>query len=360
MAELIEFSGLEICDAKAREEIEKLKRTKKYLFIADSYGIGSNPDGLTLTTWTTLVPQYLGLTEGSYLVSNVSGSGFCAGTKYINQLQAFDIEDKTTITDIIVCGGANDRVFTVEEVETAIQTFMDYVKSNFPNATVRVGHIGWSVKQANSGVCAAVSLRAYRNAVKYGALYLNNVEYSNHEYDAFVTDGWHPGQQAQNTISRCIANAILTGSCNVSGGVKNMVNAQCVFEGGISYNESNEVPIRTAINNEIALLYSVAFMNVTFTARDIVAFTQYDLLKLGKSRFVSGAISGNTSIINTTLTLIKTDNTKVHLPGALLLTTDSEGETYLAFRVYGDTATYTNVKSVNISPFKFNLLSEWC
>lgn len=359
MSEIVQIAGFEIVDAKARKDINTLKN-KKYLFIADSYGVGSNPDGLTLTTWTKLVPQYLGLTTDDYKVSNVSGSGFVVGTTYLNQLKSFVVDDKNSITDIVVCGGANDRTSTVTEIETAISTFMDYAKENYPNATVRVGHIGWSVNQNNSGVCSAVSLQAYRNVVKYGGVYLNNVEYSNHEYDAFVSDGWHPGQKAQDMISRCIANAILTGSCNVSYAVKNLDTAECVFDGGIVFGSSNLPPIRTTLCNNVALLYSIAFMNVTFTARDIVAFTQYNLLKLGKSRLVSGALSANTSIENTTLTLIKNDNTKIHLPGALMLTTDNDGETYLAFRVYGDTATYTNVKSVNISPFKFNLNSEIC
>lgn len=243
------FSGFEVCDAKARERITKLeeKNTNKfYIFIGDSYANEENE-------WVEHCASNLKITTDNYMKKAEGSTGFaCANSSnktFLSLLQeAYETiisTDTNTnkVTDIVVCGGANDNTYTVEQIKTAISEFMTYAKANFPNATVKIGAIGWTSDTTKIIEYAKV-VRAYTESVNYGAEYLNNVQYVLHNYDLISSDGVHPTEEGYSILGSYIAQAIKTGSCNVIYNQRKMQN------------DTATMVVYESLNNNLVSIYS--------------------------------------------------------------------------------------------------------
>lgn len=198
------------------ENTLSLLTDKKYLFIGDSYGTGQNELQEQTTPWTTLVPQYMGLTnEVNSWTNSHNGSGFVNGYTFIAQLQYMaEVVPTDEITDIIIVGGYNDKSKEDSVIENKISELMTYAKTTYPNAKVKFGCVGWSrdyaVRQEIIG-----KLPVYQRITKYGGEYLNNTEWILHDYSLFGDDHYHPNQNGQNELSKYLVEAIKTGSCDV-------------------------------------------------------------------------------------------------------------------------------------------------
>ncbi len=203
---------------------EETQDDRKYIFIGDSYGSGYTEYDGVLTAWTTYLPTYLGLEEEDYYAMAVPGAGFVNGNRcgrdFLCQLeyvteQEVRFEEKNEITDIVVLGGYNDQTYTAEEIGAAISDFCAYAKANYPNATVRVGAVGWSTKEENKNQILKNSIPAYKSVINYGGAYLYNTEFLGRCQENFVSDGIHPNQNGQIQISRGVAEALIDGSCHI-------------------------------------------------------------------------------------------------------------------------------------------------
>lgn len=123
-----------------QNEINNLK-THKYLFVGDSYGDNTGE-------WPYIVKNSLAIADENFNNVCVSGAGFIdyGGGTYLEQVTNFN-GDKESITDIILCGGLNDsRYSNYNDANTALSpaiiAFNNYVRANYPNATVYIGYIG--------------------------------------------------------------------------------------------------------------------------------------------------------------------------------------------------------------------------
>lgn len=363
MAEFKKLNGYDVCDEQARKDISILKN-RKFIFIGDSYGAGSDGgDGLTLTTWTTLIKQYLNIPDENYYTSSVGYAGFLNGsTKFIDILKSFDetITDKESITDIVVCGGYNDKYHNQSDIEGAISEFATYVKTKYPNATFRVGCIGWHNGQYGSHPIAKQVLPAYKNVVKYGGCYLNNIEYTMHLYNSFVSDGVHPNQTGNNNIAKHLANALLTGSADVVYHDVGLDSISCQLDGGAV--TSNASLIRSSLNNNITTLWSRAWTNITFNNIELTENYIYSACKLGKSRVAAGEcnIDGDDFYNNVISTecFFKVNGSLQRYPVLLYLMSDNNNDTYIGYRILGTGAKLQNVTGVNIPPFRFVMDSQ--
>ncbi len=208
---------------------ETVEDDRKYIFIGDSYGSGHTDNDGMLTPWTTYLPSYLGLEEEDYYKMAVPGAGFIkgnhSGRSFLHQLKYVTEnnmrqEDKNEITDIVVLGGYNDLEYSTDEIESAIASFCAYAKENYPNATVRIGAVGWTTDDDNKEQILKNSVPAYKKVVNYGGTYLYNTEFLARCQDNFVSDGIHPNQSGQIQISRGVAEALVDGSCHIPENVQ--------------------------------------------------------------------------------------------------------------------------------------------
>lgn len=143
-------------------------------------------------------------------------------------IQAHTRFPNSIFTDIIVCGGYNDRTNTAAQIESAIVDFIDQAKTYYPNVQVYIGHVGYNKQGSSSDTSVApsnwteirqhmkeIGIPAYKNCIKYGAIYLNNVEYALNETGLTATDGYHPSEAGNRCIAKAVAKAFLYGSAPI-------------------------------------------------------------------------------------------------------------------------------------------------
>lgn len=218
--------------------LSNLVKNRRFIVIGDSYCDGTN-------SWIKSMQNYLAKNDTDYVKSYMGGAGFAHGSKnFLNLLQEAVVTNPNTITDIIVCGGANnypEDSDTILNGTGGIQEFVSYAKSTYPNATVHIGFIGVNLNN-NDNMPRAIN--AYKQCTKFGAKYLNNVEFILPSYTLLQSDFIHPNEQGDYQLGVYITNAVLTGSCDVNYSYEklNIVNESYIssITGGFaSYRQNN-------------------------------------------------------------------------------------------------------------------------
>jgi len=194
--------------------------SRRFIFLSDSYAEGDN-------TWIDKTVSFLGLTSNDYYKSAVGGAGFAFGQTFLQQLTALStsITDKASITDIVVGGGFNDRGVATATVENAISAFVSYAKTNYPNAKVHIGFIGWSFNsEFVSELVEHNVLNTYKQCAKYGAIYIDHSDEIMHDSRLFKQESQgsrtlflgyqyvHPNNSGSMAIANCIANYVKCGT----------------------------------------------------------------------------------------------------------------------------------------------------
>lgn len=162
---------------------------RKFILIGDSFGYGissssvRNDDVGFLKALKDSAPD-------TFFYNPVPSSGnigFTSSRPVLDVVQNITLtaEQKSQITDIVYLGGTNDSGNeSIPNIENAIKDFIDYCKTDFPNAKVRIGIIGtYATKKA-------ALVTAYKTCEKYGASYMSAGEnlFCNPGY---VSDGTH-------------------------------------------------------------------------------------------------------------------------------------------------------------------------
>lgn len=189
---------------------------KKFIFLGDSYGIDFADN------WITYFCSYMGLTSEQYSNLCVSGASAVAGD-YLQSLQSYS-GDRDSITDIIICGGANDfgyssAGYTLTDVSNALKNLITYINSNFKNAKICVGMIGNRNNDETIGTLGTYLdiLSAYIEGAT-GARYLTDVDLilkmaaSRH---AMLPDNVHPNQGGMQYLGLGIKNAYCGGDMGI-------------------------------------------------------------------------------------------------------------------------------------------------
>ena len=210
--------------------LSNLVKNRRFIVIGDSYCDGTN-------SWIKSMQNYLGKNDTDYVKSYMGGAGFA--------LQEANATNPNTITDIIVCGGANnypEDTNTILNGVGGIREFVSYAKSTYPNATVHIGFIGVNLNN-NDNIPRAIN--AYKQCTKFGAKYLNNVEFILPSYTLLQSDFIHPNEQGDYQLGVYITNAVLTGSCDVNYSYEklNIVNESYIssITGGFASFRQNNV-----------------------------------------------------------------------------------------------------------------------
>lgn len=189
---------------------------RKILVVGDSYGIHS-------TNYYNFFAAICGTTHIENL--SVGGAGFIDSTSFLDAVTNYNgTMEREDITDILCLGGVNDansdNAPSITKIENAINTFMTYVKSEYPNASVYVGMVGGIKDVAGHGTFKTYLndrvLPAYKNCNKYGAIYLNGVENVMQDYvNNFGSDGVHPNTTGCEELAWAIFQAWTSGEFKI-------------------------------------------------------------------------------------------------------------------------------------------------
>ena len=231
----------------------------KTLVIGDSYALGSNPNNETLTAWPTIFKNLMQLSVDDFTLVAETGAGFLRAGNYnhtflqLLQSKINNITDKDHYKNIIVCGGYNDNEYTLTNIRNAIITFVNYCYSQFINATVYIGCIGYrrevsqSAQTIRRNIAGAV-YPAYANNVSVNLLtrpyvYLNGVEniLKTLPVSYMYADNAHPNQAGQNALGQGIFQAFKTGYVDpYSSGAITLANSQATsITGNPSFKHCN-------------------------------------------------------------------------------------------------------------------------
>lgn len=360
----IESGTYNIKDSTARSDIQtintKLNKTRKYVFIGDSYDAQVDPsDPSSIKWWSTVIVETMGLTSSDYIRSSRGGAAFGRPDNTFSSLIEVLSYDED-VTDVLIAGGYNDQSYTYEDILSGMWDCDYQIKNKFPNAKTHVAFIG-NARNSSTKVLLKETLQKYiQGANTCGWHYIDNAEYSMQDYSSsFLADGVHPSIYGATIIGRSLVQGLIgdsaylqyeemtltgyssktagDGSCDsfAPGNFKVYCkngNTQLVaqslsifgFDENTSYtpNGSNEIILGTFENGYISGAGELATINVTGRAYD------------GTNQYV---ITGNLKIKNRKLILS-------------FLCIDSSG--YHTFN--------NNLKQVVLNQFSCTLPTEVC
>lgn len=201
-----------------------LQVNRRMIWLYDSIGVGVFSPAY-VTGFPTLIQQWGGFTlNENFFLAGASGTGFNppdGSLKWENILSQYELPSsiaKSAITDIYVVGGDNDvtnlNVDDPSPLNTAIQSFMNYVKTNFPNAKVHVACIAYRLTGDNYKSAALNNV--YSQCGRYGADFIENANFILHDTTFFGDDGIHVNQNGQNLLANYLLSVINGGGIEVT------------------------------------------------------------------------------------------------------------------------------------------------
>ena len=247
-----------------------LLENERILCIGDSYGVGTTAGG-TIEGWCDRLKTIRNLSSNNFIKLVEGSSGFTAtglqGHTFQTLLESniSNITNKDTITKVIVCGGHNDTDTTGQVLNSTINYFISYCKTQFPNAKVYVGMIGNNSNKTTAGQDIRNALydyviRSYQNSVRYGGIYLSGIENIMHDYKEFMSeDGIHPNSTGYNFIASYISNCLDGSYADFTG---NVISDTFTAENSSStFNIKSRIvnDVQTFFFNTITIRYDTAF-----------------------------------------------------------------------------------------------------
>ena len=230
------------------EEVVENLNNKKWLFIGDSYSQGYTPDG-TVTGWSTLLKNKMGLDSSTCIISDHGGAGF-ANTSYPYSQILTDLDSDSDVTDILIAGGYNDTYYPSAEITSGISTCASLIASKFPNAKVHTAFIGGTTNQYHSSILRTINLYVDQFNVE-GFNYLPNLQYVLFDVRYLSSDGIHPNSSGQTAIANALYVAI-------NGGYNYYIDRELTLDMSNTDHFTNSSPItfRLRSNNESSVLSS--------------------------------------------------------------------------------------------------------
>lgn len=218
------------------------------IMLTDSFGENISPN------ITDYVPSYLNMTAGQYLTHAAGGCGFgpSCPANYLTELQSIagSVPDASKVKTILVTGGSNDVGYGDTEVliENAISSFMTYCKTTYPNARVYIAFTGWCMQYTSATWNPArfrIVLDYYTKVTEYGGYLLKGIHAAMHKFSNFNGDDIHPNATGQLLLGKAIANALVTGDCDIH------INAVGTVSSAAGYSVQGTWNIEDRIDNEI-------------------------------------------------------------------------------------------------------------
>lgn len=186
---------------------------KKYLFVGDSLAWGyqgANVD--PITGFFELVTDKFNLNSTIVCYPGYGFEGASSGYTWQNLIEARNLKNKEEYTDIIIMGGDNDSPNA--SIFTSITTTINYLKSNFKNATIHLGCIGRKSDYDNVAQCQnrRIINKIYQNsAYKNGIKYIDGSWLILHHKSYYISDKTHLNANGENQVAYCLGQYILNG-----------------------------------------------------------------------------------------------------------------------------------------------------
>lgn len=186
---------------------------KSYIFIGDSYTQGYSPDGNISNTFVNQIISNLKISD--FKIMAEGGAGFAnPDNNFLTLLENANIIDKNSITNIIVFGGYNDYSWSKSDITKGITSFFKYAKTNYPNATITLGYVGFCTDSTTYNK-RADSVSVYNEiSGMLGGNYLSGCEYILHNTSEMSSDGIHPNINGHKILGGYCTSALINGTCN--------------------------------------------------------------------------------------------------------------------------------------------------
>lgn len=227
---------------------------RRFIFVGDSYMSGD-----LSTPFTDSIKTFWNKDDDDFYVRGVGGASWTDATRsYLDLLMylANTVENKDTITDIVVCGGTNDANLAISDIETAMSSFMSYVRSTYKNTHVWFMIDAWArndSQTSNTGSLRYTYTKEYQG-INHGITVVGVGYKALHNYaDDFISDGIHPSNNGQIKLARVIANALTGGDL--------IVNRQYA-ENPISMTTSDAISSPAAIDVQVNVLEDGIHLNI--------------------------------------------------------------------------------------------------
>lgn len=186
---------------------------KGYIFIGDSYTQGYSPDGNISNTFVNQIINNLKITDAK--ISANGGASFAnSDNNFLTLLKNINVTDKNSITNIVVFGGYNDYSWSKTDIITGMTNFFNYAKTNYPNAIISIGYVGFCTDSSTYNK-RADSVSIYNEVSGHlGGNYLSGCEYILHNTNEMSSDGKHPNITGHKMLASYCTTALMNGSCN--------------------------------------------------------------------------------------------------------------------------------------------------
>lgn len=327
-----------------------LIKNKKVIILGDSYANRTN-------SWADRFRTYMGLTDSNSVIKKVSGVGFYNTVDGVNfSTMVVDNIPLTAneVTDIIVCGGYNDWGASDANLSNAFDNFITVCKTNYPNAKIYVGFIGWCKAPLtdSSSIIGGLSytrLRYKNYCGKYkGVYYLNNVEYSLHLMEDLDETYFHPTSDGQEKIALNVVRAWQTGYTDYNSQQYNITSSLTTE----SFIESTSGDLYCSIENNISRLFVNDELYLDFD--ETTSINLSNKFKIGN--LSNGYIQGRGGVVTScnVCALINTKNNGYFsVPATLYI---SEGNLYLRAKTLNnagngwinDSLKYISISGINL------------
>lgn len=207
-------------DSPALLKVNKDWSKRTVLFVGDSYLDGWNGSE-SVKTYADYMNDFMGFK--AYYKASMGGAGFGydLSAHYKSNLESWygaHTSDAATITDIFIMGGYNDYGKTADDIINnatyGLKATVNYAKTNFPNAKIRIGMIGRALYSANMSFTNFNKVvNAYRTGARdCGVEYLEGSELCLHDYTNFSTDKIHPSTHGYEVLGHLLASLVLSGN----------------------------------------------------------------------------------------------------------------------------------------------------
>lgn len=332
---------------------------KKYIFLGDSYCEGWTPDG-NVNSWAVKLKGLMGLTDANCTIAYHGGYGFSnPNASFASILNGLTSDD--TVTDIVVCGGYNDKSSNYTAINTGMTSFENVANTKFPNAKIHVGFIGFSNNASDRNNFRNTAVNYYRAAQQHKKMtYLTNVEYSlKLIYAVFASDGYHPNETGQLYIADNIKNALLSGSADMKLGFCGMsITPAATWD----VESSNLDRIGTSVINGCTFVENTTGL-ISLKSTDGISWTGTGNSWIEVGTITAGNIVGNNynSVTCPVNLILRVTEGSSHYIGAHGLVKFEGGKMYLAYNEAsgGNYVTHT-VKDIQIGGFSGCFNSLFC
>ena len=188
---------------------------KKYLFIGDSIAYGYQGEGVDpIEGFYAKVIDSYNLNATIVCLPGYGFLGLNNTNKWEDLVANANLKNKEEYTDIIIMGGDNDSIANATTFRNAFASTINYLKTNFKNATIHVGCIGRAKTYSTEGSFIEYIKRdkIYKTeSIKYGCKYIDNAFNILHKQSYFISDNVHMNVNGEKQLAYCLSQYLLNG-----------------------------------------------------------------------------------------------------------------------------------------------------